>query len=1015
MTKGRSHRLALPAGYKLHWYEIVSILGQGGFGITYLARDTNLDQHVAIKEFLPTDLAVRTHDSSVQPLSEGHTDTYGWGLQRFVTEAQTLAKFRHPNIVQVFTVFQDNGTAYMIMEYVQGRTLEDALKFQRIEGESQLKQIIFSLLDGLTLIHDAGFIHRDIKPENIYLRNDSTPVLLDFGSARQAVGGKTRTLTALVSPGYAPYEQYDSSRAGETKQGPWTDIYALGATLYRAISGKGPIDAMARINAAMAGEDLFQKASVIGAGSYSAAFLRAIDWALELRPPDRPQYIQVWRKALSGQYTPEAETVKSAAAPPGLVDSYSAVADKPLSVEATREIFEPAKRTGFRLGLGIGGLALVILTGVGWWFISSTNYSRESPPAELVSSGIRQTPTQRHAEPLSASQPTVTVAPQAESDLEVIAARTVPEKETSESTESERAAAIEAGRPAIREGQQQRVQALVKKQDRVAKLLELANTDFEAERYTSPPGENALERFEEVLKLEPGNSVAREGKDKIFTRFLEIGNAMIEKEHFSEAEAALLRAESVDPGSAAVRLAKIRLNETKLEAESRALIEQQKAVTESEQKKNDKIMALLSAADNDLKAFRLTSPAGNNAFEGYRSVLELDADNTRARQGLLEIVQRYIELEARAVSENQFDKASDYLEKAEKVLPGSELTASARLELEQNRAEYDLAQARVAAKESRRSAEESTREEAVNEDGRSEQLASIQPQPALPEAERRMPAAQPTDQLRKAKIALFPSAIYLGANENSNAETDMRRVISPIFNKIAGDQFVHSYLSPSQSSIANYDQVSLWSGPTNSQKPNKMEVLRLARRFDADVVIMYFFRSKGGGRYVTDYDAEIFQIDVRSGNITATVADNSSVGEATRNLVAMSISTTSKRPVNVVSTETERSGKYMRCETPIGDRYELFESDGAWRAAMNGKNISVQVDFKTGVVGPNFTYEDCIAPIYVNRESVARIIVNFSSPTSRGSLRYNATNNATCSISKDFAEMGLCSGTIVSR
>ncbi|HEY5700515.1 MAG TPA: serine/threonine-protein kinase, partial [Gammaproteobacteria bacterium] len=166
MTNGRQHRFALPAGYMLHWYEIDSVLGQGGFGITYLARDTNLNHWVAIKEFLPSDLASRTHDSSVEPISDGHSDTFGWGLQRFITEAQTLAKFRHPNIVLVYSVFEANNTAYMVMEYVEGRTLEDALKFKKIKGEAEFKRAVLALIDGLELVHDAGFIHRDIKPEN---------------------------------------------------------------------------------------------------------------------------------------------------------------------------------------------------------------------------------------------------------------------------------------------------------------------------------------------------------------------------------------------------------------------------------------------------------------------------------------------------------------------------------------------------------------------------------------------------------------------------------------------------------------------------------------------------------------------------------------------------------------------------------------------------------------------------------------------------------------------------------
>ena len=152
MSNGLPHHAALVRGYKLHWYEIESILGQGGFGITYLATDTNLDTKVAIKEFLPTDLAVRTHDSSVQPMSGEHRDAFAWGLSRFLEEARTLAKFQHPNIVRVYSGFEENNTAYMVMEYVEGQTLEEALKFRRIESEQQLLDILFPLLAGLAFL-----------------------------------------------------------------------------------------------------------------------------------------------------------------------------------------------------------------------------------------------------------------------------------------------------------------------------------------------------------------------------------------------------------------------------------------------------------------------------------------------------------------------------------------------------------------------------------------------------------------------------------------------------------------------------------------------------------------------------------------------------------------------------------------------------------------------------------------------------------------------------------------------
>ena len=209
MTKTNIH--ALSAGSRIHWYEIESILGQGGFGITYLARDINLDTKVAIKEFLPSELAGRTHDGSVSPISDDRYSDFGWGLSRFVSEAKTLAKFDHPHIVKVQTVFELNNTAYMVMAYEEGRSLEEAYRFRQMSDEAELKRMLFALLDGVEVIHAAGFIHRDIKPANIYLRPDNSPVLLDFGSARQALGVRTKTLTALVTPGYAPFEQYDTS------------------------------------------------------------------------------------------------------------------------------------------------------------------------------------------------------------------------------------------------------------------------------------------------------------------------------------------------------------------------------------------------------------------------------------------------------------------------------------------------------------------------------------------------------------------------------------------------------------------------------------------------------------------------------------------------------------------------------------------------------------------------------------------------------------------------------------
>ena len=300
MTSG--HRNALQPGHRVHWYEIEAILGQGGFGITYLASDTNLARKVAIKEYLPVELAVRERDQTVHPVSGEHEATYTWGLGKFIEEARTLAQFKHPNIVRVHTVFEAHGTAYMVMEFEAGDSFQERLD-GRCVPENELLRILFPILDGLELVHAAGFIHRDIKPANIFIRADGRPVLLDFGSSRQAMGGQTRTLTGLVSPGYAPFEQYV---AKSNQQGPWTDIYGLGATLYRAASGHVPADAMTRSEALLRGDvDPYEPAATALAG-YSSAFIAAVDGALNFPPGDRPQSVADWRRMFATDGGPQA-------------------------------------------------------------------------------------------------------------------------------------------------------------------------------------------------------------------------------------------------------------------------------------------------------------------------------------------------------------------------------------------------------------------------------------------------------------------------------------------------------------------------------------------------------------------------------------------------------------------------------------------------------------------------------------------------------------------------------------
>jgi serine/threonine protein kinase len=287
---------ALPKGYALHEYRIDSVLGAGGFGLTYLATDGNLNLKVALKEYLPPDFASRGEDSTVHPKSDETTESFQWGLQRFMDEARTLASFRHPNIVRVMRFFEANQTGYMVMEFVEGKALSDWILPRRPLPQVTLLALAGPLLDGLDVIHKSGYLHRDIKPANIFIRADGSPVLLDFGSARQLMGGN-QELTAVVSPGYAPLEQYHA----HGKQGAWSDLYSFAGVLYWMLTGTKPVEAAARVR-----QDILVPAvRTADARVYSADFLAAVDWALKPNEDERPQSVAEFRRALLGGPRPD--------------------------------------------------------------------------------------------------------------------------------------------------------------------------------------------------------------------------------------------------------------------------------------------------------------------------------------------------------------------------------------------------------------------------------------------------------------------------------------------------------------------------------------------------------------------------------------------------------------------------------------------------------------------------------------------------------------------------------------
>ncbi len=289
-SKPAAASIALPAGFRLHEYRIDSVLGQGGFGIAYAATDVNLNSKVVIKEYLPEDFAYRAADYTVSARDDQDQDFYQAGLDSFLVEARTLATFRHPNIVRVARFFEAHRTAYMVLEYERGQSLKAWRKKRDHIPEATIVSLLAPLLDGLAVVHHSGYLHRDIKPDNIYVRDeDGSLVLLDFGAARQTASERADVGT-VVTPGYAPIEQY----AGGGRQGPWSDLYSLGATLFWLVSHKKPIEAPARL----ADPDPLPSAQSLGEGRYSREFLCAIDWALRMHPTDRPQDVEQFRSML---------------------------------------------------------------------------------------------------------------------------------------------------------------------------------------------------------------------------------------------------------------------------------------------------------------------------------------------------------------------------------------------------------------------------------------------------------------------------------------------------------------------------------------------------------------------------------------------------------------------------------------------------------------------------------------------------------------------------------------------
>lgn len=762
-------RNALSAGSRIDRYEIETIIGHGGFGISYRAIDTRSSARVVLKEFLPSELATREADASVYPLSDSHAENFRWGLERFVDEATLLANFRHPNIVHVHRAFEGNGTAYMVMDYAPGESLAKILARQGTIAGAALVSMTLALLDGLEMVHDAGYIHRDIKPSNILLRDTGDPVLLDFGSARQALKGKTRTLTALVSAGYAPLEQYFSR---SDLQGPWTDIYGLGATLYHAISGAAPLDAVERSRGVLGStRDILPPAAEVARGPYPPALLAAVDHALRMEDRDRPRSISQWRKEVTGEAPVPEHPVTRLETPPARQDTV-------IAESRSREASAPSAT---RIGVvGIVSVLSLVAGVFAWWSLPwFLEASVDNSQHVLVSDG-------RTAPQLVALRASLE---NAESDLATY---------------------------------RDQIDQLT------AKLRELENA------HPDDPDRSGRQSTTE------GRRVRSDSKDALI---VELRTMLAAAK--SESSSARQRADELD--------ARLKMLEAMQNVES-----------DDSVSRRQETKALLAAAEEDVRRMRLTTPAGNNAYERYRTVLELDADNADALRGLERIVERYIELAERARDAKRFSTSEEFLDRASGVLPGHGALAQALIDLENARLS-SLAAAPATGSE--RSRAELTSDEPRIED-ETNKFQGGKEDPLKSSA-----SAEPTTANKALESSSVPLRTVIFPTSAGNWSSFTHMIVPYAVEQLteyvrSEERLALAFSFYDESAPGQADSRKYWNGMKALKKPDIPAILAFARELDADVAMALFhWNAQGTVDNVEVTETTLYVIDVKSGRV----------------------------------------------------------------------------------------------------------------------------------------------------
>ena len=476
-TGGPNHSLTLEPGTRLGEFEVTKTIGEGGFGIVYLAWDHSLDRKVALKEYMPSSLAYRSGPTDIKARSERHQETFEAGLKSFINEAKLLAQFDHPSLLKVYRFWEANGTAYMVMPFLEGATVRDTIRaMPSPPGETWILGLLAPLFDALVMLHTAQIYHRDIAPDNVLLMADTgRPLLLDFGAARRVIGDMTQALTAILKPGYAPVEQYADMPG--LKQGPWTDVYALAAVVHWIIMGKTPPPSVGRLF-----DDPYVPLALSAAGRYSDSFLRAIDHGLAVMPEKRTTSIEAMRQELFGgagpasaaaPATPSTGTTphdvpRSQPHPPTQTLRH----ERPPELPPLTERHDPSRaeqaaapsRSGSWMPLVAGGLGLIVVAALAAFALwpkpapsgAATATTGTPTIAAPVATGDRAgaasvpATTPVVASPARQDSPAVVQAPASTAPAVVVAPATLPSRDTPSVVEATRPIVDPDPKPVVR-------------------------------------------------------------------------------------------------------------------------------------------------------------------------------------------------------------------------------------------------------------------------------------------------------------------------------------------------------------------------------------------------------------------------------------------------------------------------------------------------------------------------------------------------------------------------------------